>query len=182
MDGCKKSAPEHRKALRNHCCTSLSRFFTGHFRPLTGRLTARGRHHLGGRNNVRSVPQYRQAGQQKSGIEIAAIDAPIDGRPIPPDTHRIQGFGQLAVAPVTLLHPSFNQQFRLEAPLVHYLRLRFYQSGVVINRQRTSFTYTHFRRCDFQGDRGGQLESILSHATSSYLYLSPNYFEVRVNA
>lgn len=182
MESYKKSALKHIKTLQNHCRTRFSGYFTRRFCQLNGGLASRSWNQLGRLNNVRTVSQNRQAGQQKSGIEIAAIDAPIDGRPTPSDTHRIQGFGQLAVAPVTLLHPSFNQQFRLEAPLVHHLRLRFYQSGVVINRQRTSFTYTHFQRHDLLGYVDDQLKSILSHLTSSYLYLSPNYFEVRVNA
>lgn len=182
MESCKKSALKHIKTLQNHCRTRFSGYFTRRFCQLNGGLASRSWNQLGRLNNVRTVSQNRQAGQQKSCIEIAAIDAPVDGWPIPSDAHRIQGFGQLPVAPCTLLHSPLNKQLSLETPFVHYLGLGFYVAGLGIKRQRTSFTYTHFRRCDFQGDRGGQLESILSHATSSYLYLSPNYFEVRVNA
>ena len=182
MDSCKKSAPKHIKKLQNHCCTGFSGYFTRHFCQLNAGLAARSWKQLGRLSNVRSVSQNRQAGQQKSCIEIAAIDASIDVRPIPSNAHRIQGFGQLPVAPCTLLHTPLNQQLSLETPFVHYLGLGFYVAGLGINRQRASFTYTHFQRHDLLGYVDGQLKSILSHVTSSYLYLSPNYFEVTVNA
>lgn len=182
MDSCKKSAPKHIKTLRSHCSTSFSGYFTGHSGQLNCGLTARSWNQLGGLNNVRSVSQNRQAGQQKSCIEIAAIDAPVDGWPIPSDAHRIQGFGQLPVAPCTLLHSPLNQQLSLETPFVHYLGLGFYVAGLGIKQQRASFTYTHFQRHDLLGYVGDQLKSILSHITSGYLYLRPNYFEVTVNA
>jgi len=182
MDSCKKSAPRHIKTLRSHCSTSFSGYFTGHSGQLNCGLAARGWSQLGSLNNVSTVSQNRQAGQQKSCIEIAAIDAPVDGWPIPSDAHRIQGFCQLPVAPCTLLHSSLNQQLRLEAPFVHHLGLGFYIACLGIKRQRASFTYTHFQRHDLMGYVDGQLKSILSHVTSSYLYLSPNYFEVTVNA
>lgn len=182
MDSCKKSAPKYRKTLRSRCCTSVSGYFTRHSCLLNGGLAARSWNQLGRLNNVRSVSQNRQAGQQKSCIEIAAIDAPVDGRPIPPNTHRIQSFGQLAVAPLTLLHSPLNQQLRLEIPFIHHLGQGFCAVGVGIKRQGTSFTYTHSRQRDFLGAPKRQLKSILSHTTSSHLYLSPNYFEVRVNA
>jgi hypothetical protein len=182
MDSRKKSAPKHNKTLRDHCCTILSGYFNSHFKRLTRRLTAKRWPHLGCLNNVCSIPQGRKASQEKSCVEITAVDAPIDGRPIPPDTHRIQGFGQLAVTPGALLHSPLNQQFGLKAPLIHYLRLRLYQSSVATNRQGTSSSDTHFRQGYFLGGLKGQLKSILSHKHSSYLYLSPNYFEVKVNA
>lgn len=182
MESCKKSAPKHIKTLQNHCCTSLSGYFTRHFCLLNGGLVARSWNQLGRLNNVRTVSQNRQAGQQKSCIEIAAIDAPVDGRPIPSDAHCIQGFGQLPVAPCTLPHTPLNQQLSLDPPFVHYLGVGFYVAGLGIKRQRTSFTYTHFQRHDLLGYVADQLKSILSHLTSGYLYLRPNYFEVTVNA
>lgn len=182
MDSCKKSAPKHIKTLRSHCSTSFSGYFTGHSGQLNYGLTARSWNQLGGLNNVCSVSQNRQAGQQKSCIEIAAIDASIDCRPTSPDSHRIQGFGQLPVAPRTLQHSPLNQQLSLETPFVHYFRLGFCPACAGVNRQGTSFSYTHFRQCGVLGDPEGQLGSILSHLNSSYLYLSPNYFEVTVNA
>lgn len=182
MDSCKKSAPKHTKTLQNYCCTSFSGYFTRHFFQLNGGLAARSWNQLGHLNNVRTVSQNRQAGQQKSCIEIAAIDASIDGWPIPSDAHRIQGFGQLPVAPFTLLHSPLNQQLSLETPFVHYLGLGFYVAGLGIKRQRASFTYTHFQRHDLLGYVDDQLKSILSHLISGYLYLRPNYFEVTINA
>ena len=182
MDNRKKSAPKHSKTLRNHCCTILSGHFTGYFQRLTRRLAAKRWRRLGCLNNVRSIPQDRKASQEKSGVEIAAIDATVNDRPTPPDTHCIQGFGQLPVTPRTLLHSTLNQQLRLKAPFVHHLRLRFCQSGVGIKRQGTSLTYIHFRQSYFLGGLNSQLKSILSHTTSSYLYLSPNYFEAKTNA
>lgn len=182
MGSRKKPAPKQSAMLRNHCCASLSGCFTDYFCPLTVGLTAKSWRHLGSRNNVPPVTQDRQASQEKSGIEIAAIDAPIDGRPIPSDTHRIQSFGELPIAPRAPLHSSLNQQFSLESPIVHHFRLGFYAAGVGIQRQGTSLTYAHFRQRDFLGYVDGQLKSILSHSASSCLYLCPNYFEVRVNA
>lgn len=182
MNSRKRSAQKHSKTLRNHCCTILSGYFTGHFHQLTRRLAAKRWRHLGSLDNVRSTPQNRKASQEKSCVEISAIDAPIDGRPVPSDTHRIQGCGQLAVAPLTLLHSPLNQQFRLETPFLHYLGLGFYAAGGGIQRQGASSSCIHFRLPDFLDGLNGQLKSILSQVTSSYLYLNPNYFEVRVNA
>lgn len=182
MDSCKKSALKHIKTLQNHCCTGFSGYFTRHVCQLNAGLAARSWKQLGHLSNVRSVSQNRQTGQQKSCIEIAAIDASVDGRPIPSDTHRIQGFGQLPVAPCTLLHTPLNQQLSLETPFVHYLGLGFYVAGLGIKRQRASLTYTHFQRHDLLGYVDDQLKSILSHFISRCVYLSPNYFEVTVNA
>lgn len=162
MDSCKKSAPKHIKTLRSHCSTSFSGYFTGHSGQLNYGLTARSWNQLGGLNNVCSVSQNRQAGQQKSCIEIAAIDASVDGRPIPSDTHRIQGFGQLPVAPCSLPHPSLNQQFCLEAPFLQDLGLGLCFVRLLSQIDRAPHAIHICPPLCIDGLRN-QLKSILSH-------------------
>lgn len=162
MESCKKSALKHIKTLQNHCCTGFSGYFTRHVCQLNAGLAARSWKQLGHLSNVRSVSQNRQTGQQKSCIEIAAIDASVDGRSIPSDTHRIQGFGQLPVAPCSLPHPSLNQQFCLEAPFLQDLGLGLCFVRLLSQIDRAPHAIHICPPLCIDGLRN-QLKSILSH-------------------
>lgn len=182
MDSVKQSAAKQSKPLRNHIRTSLFRRFEPSHHLVSECSCAQSGRKFDDFNDVRSISQDRQASQQKSCIEVAAIDAPVDDWSTPSDTSGIQGFSQLAVAPAALHHSPLNQAFRLEPPFVDNQRLRFDQTGVCIGRKWAPLGSIHLLTRHFLDELKRQLKSILTQRNSSYLYVCPNYLEAISNA
>jgi hypothetical protein len=175
MYGIIKSAAKDRLSLRNPCCIRL----LGHHADINSRSFSVARlsfaiasSRLTTGSCVRTVFQHIKAGEQKSSTKVASIDAAVYHLDTSLYPLRLQRFSQLAVAPPALPHPPLHQQARFESPFRHGLRFGLYRYRFRFGRKRQGTTYpVHFTR--LVGLRR-QLESILTHSASCYLYLCPH--------
>ena len=184
MFGRQNAATKSVNYPRIRCCKGLPGFFTAKcplsFSRHAGLLCAPG-HRLRTRCAIGPILQHIQTGQQKPRGEVSPVDAAIDDCRTSFHSLRFQGFCQLPVAPVAGFHPALYQQARFEPPVLHGLRLRLPSGGLGVKREWTTNS-VHIESALFYWASEGQFESILSHPTSSWLYLCPNQLEVRTNA
>lgn len=132
--------------------------------------------------NVLFVSQRRQARQQKSCAEVAAIDTAIQDRRTHSESLLAQSLRQLSITPGTLRHAVLNQQLGLHSPFSKNLRLRRHRRGLGVERKRASLACEHLLKFVLPASGLYELESILTHLVSSCLYVSPNCLEATFNA
>lgn len=184
MCGINRAATKQGNTFRTPCRTSLSGHRVVHGRgSFPGSIRSNGTvgWHFCICRSVRVVLQHKQAGQQETRTEISPVDAAIDDRGTALHPLRPQGIGQFTVAPVARLHSTLYQQARLKPPVLHRLRFRLRCTGFGVKGNRAADS-VHIRTNNFSRDTQRQLESILTHGHSSYLYVCPYYQEASSNA
>jgi hypothetical protein len=177
MFGIIKSASKDNLSVRNPCCIRL----LGHHADISslsfcgvGRCFANTTSRLTTGLYVRTVFQHIKTGEQKSSTKVASIDAAVYHLDTSLYPLRLQRFSQLAIAPPAVPHPPLHQQARFVSPFRHGLRFGLYRYRIRSGQKRQGATYpVHFTRL-FLGGLRRQLESILTHSASCYLYLCPH--------